>query len=351
MFLTKSQVSVAITTYNESASIDRLLASLTTQTRPPDEVVICDGGSTDDTVAQIEAFAKTSPVPIRLLGSPGANISTGRNVAIEASTGDIIAVTDAGVRLDPRWLENIVAPFEKDAQTQTVAGFFVPDPQTTFETAMGATVLPTLPEIDPAKFLPSSRSVAFRKSAWTAVGGYPEWLDYCEDVIYDFQLRDRYGAFVFAPQAVVHFRPRSNLRAFWRQYYNYSRGDGKADLFRKRHAIRYTTYLVVIPVIAALAALFSPWWLLLYLGTIPAMFRTGWRRLARVEDLGPVQKLLAALWVPVIRITGDLAKMAGYPAGLIWRWQRRTRSELRWKSGLLSNPEPASAGSSRRFAL
>ncbi|MCP4542895.1 MAG: glycosyltransferase [Chloroflexi bacterium] len=350
MSLTKSKVSVISTVWNEQESIGGLLHSLTTQTRPPDEVVICDGGSTDDTVARISDFAKDSPVPIRLLVRVGANISAGRNVAIEAATGDVIAVTDAGVRLSPLWLEKIVEPFE-DPKTQTVGGFFIPDPQTTFETAMGATVLPQLSEIDPEKFLPSSRSVAFRKSAWATAGGYPEWLDYCEDLIYDFQLRDQHGPFHFAPEAIVHFRPRSSLRAFFTQYYRYARGDGKADLFRKRHAVRYGTYLVAVPCIVALAALLGPWWLALYLGTIPAMFLTGWRRLARADDLSLVQKLQAAPWVPVIRVTGDLAKMAGYPAGLIWRWNRRTRSEVHWQGNLISQPEPASAGSSRKFAL
>ena len=60
-----------------------------------------------------------------------------------------------------------------------VAGFFRADPHSPFEVAMGATVLPLRDEIDPATFLPSSRSVAFRKAAWQAVGGYPEWIDYC----------------------------------------------------------------------------------------------------------------------------------------------------------------------------
>ena len=46
------------------------------------------------------------------------------------------------------------------------------------------------------------------------------------------------------PTAIAHFRPRSSLRAFFKQYYRYSRGDGKADLWRKRHAIRYGAYAV-----------------------------------------------------------------------------------------------------------
>ena len=48
----------------------------------------------------------------------------------------------------------------------------------------------------PARFLPSSRSVAFRKSAWTAIGGYPAWLDYGEDIVFDLALQERFNAYV-----------------------------------------------------------------------------------------------------------------------------------------------------------
>ena len=41
-----------------------------------------------------------------------------------------------------------------------VGGFFLPDVLTTFDTAMSATVLPVLADINPAAFLPSSRSAA-----------------------------------------------------------------------------------------------------------------------------------------------------------------------------------------------
>jgi glycosyltransferase involved in cell wall biosynthesis len=316
------RASVVATVLNEAESLPRLLDGLAAQTRLPDEVVICDGGSTDGTLPLLKSESR---LPLRVIRRPGANISQGRNAAIAATTGDVIAVTDAGVRLDPQWLEKIVAPFD-DAETQVVAGFFRPDPQTVFETAMGATVLPELREINQIHFLPSSRSVAFRKSAWAAVGGYPEWLDYCEDLIFDFRLRQRFGPFVFAPEALVHFRPRLDLRAFFVQYYRYARGDGKADLWRRRHAIRYLTYLVAVPLIAAAGAVVSPWWWSLYLIALPGMFWVGWRRLTRMwEGLSLAQKLRAALCVPVIRVTGDVAKMVGYPVGVWWRWRHRAQ--------------------------
>jgi glycosyltransferase involved in cell wall biosynthesis len=329
------KVSVVATVLNEKDAIERLLQSLEGQTYRPDEVVISDGGSTDGTLAVLSAWSAAGWLPLRVLKKPGANISEGRNAAIGAATGDVIAVTDAGVRLEKDWLEALVAPFEGSSAghfVSVVSGWFVADPQTLFETAMGATVLPDLQEIDPDTFLPSSRSVAFRKVAWEASGGYPEWLDYCEDLIYDFRLRDLYGSFVFAPQAMVHFRPRGSLKALAKQYYQYARGDGKADLWRKRHAIRYMTYLLVGPLLVLLALVHSSWWWLVLLAGVIAYTAIPYRRLwPMLNSYGAFDRLKAILLVPIIRVVGDVAKMVGYPVGLVWRWKNLLRSEVHWR--------------------
>ena len=94
-------MSVVITVLNEASSLPGLLDSLSGQTRPPDEVLVCDGGSTDGTLALLEAEARLN---LRIVQRPGANISEGRNASIAAATGEVIAVTDAGVRLSPEWL-------------------------------------------------------------------------------------------------------------------------------------------------------------------------------------------------------------------------------------------------------
>lgn len=315
-------IAVAITVLDEGESIRRLLDSLAAQTPPPDEVVICDGGSSDNTVAIVEQYADR--LPLRVIVEPGANISAGRNRAIAAATGDLIAVTDAGVTLEPDWLEHITQPLLDDPHVEVVSGFFVADAVNTFEAAMGATVLPLVDEIDPSSFLPSSRSVAFRKSAWEAVGGYPEWLDFCEDLIFDLRLKGR-ARFAFAPDALVHFRPRGSLRAYFRQYYLYARGDGKADLWRKRHAARYLTYGVAVPAIALLGALVHPLLWLLYLVGGAVYLYQPYRRLPtvlrRTGFTMPAQTIYAAALVPVIRVVGDVAKMIGYPVGVAWRRQ------------------------------
>lgn len=328
------KVSVICTVLNEGQAIQKLLDSLAQQTRPPDEIIIVDGGSSDETVAILEEFAQRRSLPLRVLVAPGANISRGRNLAIEAAAGPIIASTDAGVRLDPCWLAELLRPFEASPGLAVVSGFFTPDPYTAFEVAMGATVLPAVTDINPATFLPSSRSIAFLKSSWCTAGRYPEWLDFCEDLIFDFRLRDEAGPFAFAPRAVVYFRPRGSLRAFFKQYYQYARGDGKADLWRKRHAVRYLTYLAGLPLLLVLALTVSPWAALA--GAVVGglgMFYTPYRRLPALWGrLSVGEKLQAVLWVPLIRVTGDIAKMIGYPVGWKWRWERlATRPELHWR--------------------
>ena len=165
--------------------------------------------------------------------------------------------------------------------------------------------------------------MAFTKEAWARAGGYPEWLDYCEDLLFDFAINeqrpDQPTAFAWAPEAIVHFRPRTSLGQFWRQYYHYARGDGKADLWRKRHAIRYATYLVVLPALLghAFFGFFARWlgWLGLAVGIV-LYCRRPWQRLATLgRDLAPRQMAwLPPPWCPLIRVVGDVAKMIGYPS-------------------------------------
>jgi len=327
------KASVIMTVLDEGEAIRAVLDSLAAQSRPPDEVVIADGGSRDNTVAVIREYEDR--LPLKVFAAPGANISQGRNAAIRAASGQIIAVTDAGVRCDPDWLERLIAPFDQISNRQSpivnpqiVAGFFHSDPETVFELAMGATVLPEAREVNPQTYLPSSRSVAFRKEAWEAVGGYPEWLDYSEDVVFDLRLRERYGPFVFAPEAIVHFRPRGSLRVFARQYYLYARGDGKANLFPRIHALRYFTYLVAAPLGIYAALTVSPWlWLLGVIAGL-AYIRLPLRRIwPKLKGHSPPNKLKALACIPVIRVAGDLAKMAGYPAGVWWRIRKGNGAE------------------------
>ena len=321
-------ISLIVTVLNEARSLPTLLDSIAAQTRLPDEVIVCDGGSTDNTIDLLRAERR---FPLHVIAHAGANISQGRNLAIAEASGEVIACVDAGVRLDPKWLEKLVEPLapspalprSNEQGREVCAGFFLPDGHTPFEIAMGATVLPQLSDVNPATFLPSSRSVAFTKAAWQAVGGYPEWIDYCEDLLFDLALREKFGAFAFAPEAIAYFKPRSSLKSFFKQYYLYARGDGKANLWLKRHLIRYGTYLIGVPAIALLGLISLWFWLLYVVGAILYLKRPYQRLRPMLRGVSRSGQLQAIGWVPLIRVAGDIAKMLGYPVGVRWRQQNR----------------------------
>ncbi len=315
------RVSVVATVKNEEGSIGDLLDSLATQERPADEIVVVDGGSTDRTLDILREGQER--LPLKLISREGANISQGRNEAIGQAMGDVIASTDGGVRADPRWLEHLVGAL-RDEEVDVASGFFVADSGSAFQTALAATTYPDLSDVDPERFLPSSRSVAFRRRSWSEVGGYPEWLDYSEDLVFDLRLQGAGFRFKFVPDAVVRFAPRPSISAFVRQYYLYARGDGKADLWRSRHAARYASYLVLGPALLVLGGAITPWfWALLFMLALAHLWAPFRRLVPRMSELGPIQRVVAIFWVPVIRLAGDVAKMLGYPVGVWWRWRHR----------------------------
>ena len=230
----RSAVTLVVTVKNERRSLERFLESVFAQSRMPNEIVIVDGGSHDGTVKllQVHQGRQHQDVELRVVEAPGANIAAGRNIGIESAQGSLIAITDAGTELDRCWLEQLVAPLERNTGIAVSSGFFTPGGKTWFERTLSTIITPQREDVSPASFLPSSRSVALRKDWWQRVGGYPEWLQHCEDLVFDLALRNAGAEFCFVPDAVVSWTARSTPAAFFRQYLLYARGDGQALLWR-----------------------------------------------------------------------------------------------------------------------
>ncbi len=313
-------VSVVATVYNEAPNIDEWLDALLEQSRSPDEIVIADGGSNDGTIAAIERRCSRSDIPIVFIVSPGANISQGRNLAIERASGSLIAVTDAGTRASVDWLERIIAPLER-GEADVVAGFFVPRLRSRWERALAATTLPDAAEIAAQRFLPSSRSMAFRRCWFDTGVRYPEWLDFCEDVVWDLAMKRAGARFAFASDARVTFSVRPSPRSFGLQYFRYARGDGKAGLFARRHALRYATYVglgLALKRQHARELLFTAILGVAYVARPLVRLRARDRAIGlRARDSLAIVPLVITL-----RALGDGAKMVGYPVGLCWRIRR-----------------------------
>jgi glycosyltransferase involved in cell wall biosynthesis len=352
-----TRVSLCATLLDEADSVVAWLDSIFAQTRPPEEIVLCDGGSTDGTIERIERRAAQDP-RIRLIVKPGANVPEGRNAAIAATAGPAIAVADAGTILDPQWLERLIAPLEEDSGLAVSAGFYRPAGRNAFERVLATAITPRRRDLSADGFPPSSRSVAFRKSWWERVGGYPDWLRAGEDLVFDYRLREAGAGFAFAPDAIVSWYPCPGLREFFAKYRKYARGDGHGRLFSRRHAIRYGAYSAGLA-LAARSRRSPLARALLFLGACAHM-RKSFSRVHGGKPLPGAGGIVASYGlVPAIVVVGDLAKMIGYPQGLWERWRaggpeglRAARAEAHRSAGSrtvvtdrVEIAKPAAAGS------
>ncbi|MFC1653872.1 glycosyltransferase [Patescibacteria group bacterium] len=217
--------SLIVTVKNEQNAIVKLLESIASQTRIPDEIIITDAGSTDKTKEKIKSFKKKLP-QIKLISVPGKNRSIGRNTAISKSKSNIIAVTDSGCIPKPDWFEKIIHPIETK-EAKSVAGYYLTECNSATECASAPFVAVMPDKIHPDYYLPSSRSVAFTKKAWKAAGKYPENVDFCEDLLFAKSLKEK-TEMVVHPTAIVYWLHYKSISRFFKQIRNYSSGDIEA---------------------------------------------------------------------------------------------------------------------------
>ncbi|HZR83431.1 MAG TPA: glycosyltransferase family A protein [Candidatus Binatia bacterium] len=88
----RARVSVVLPVFNRAAYVGEAIESVLAQTLPPDELIVVDDGSTDDSVAIAEAFSRPS---LRVLRQENAGIGAARNRGLAAATGDLIAFIDS----------------------------------------------------------------------------------------------------------------------------------------------------------------------------------------------------------------------------------------------------------------
>lgn len=109
------KVSVAIATFRGSQFITEQLASIVEQTLPPDEVVVFDDASDDDTVEVAKSFARSCSAPISV-HRQASNVRVIENFAsaISATHGDVIFLADQDDVWYPQKISKVVEAFDRD---------------------------------------------------------------------------------------------------------------------------------------------------------------------------------------------------------------------------------------------
>ncbi len=117
-------LSVALCTYNGERFLAEQLASIAGQSRRPDEMILCDDGSSDGTVSIVRQFAASAPFPVHIEVN-SANLGSTRNFdkAIRLCRGEIIALADQ----DDVWLPDKLAVLERALREEPAAGLAFSD--------------------------------------------------------------------------------------------------------------------------------------------------------------------------------------------------------------------------------
>ena len=260
------KVSVIVPVRDEEQSIRELLDSLLKQTRPPDEIVITDGGSIDATPQLIEDYIQKG-APVRLIRAGPALPGRGRNLGAAAASSEWIALTDAGIRVAADWLENLTARASRDESVDIVYGSYEPITDTLFkECAAIAYVSPPATMRDGIVARPRSVvSTLLRREAWAAVNGFPEHLRSGEDLLFMDRLEAAGYRAVFEPRAQVHWNLRPTLLSTFKRFLVYSRNNMRAGLWRQWQAAILSRYAVLL-VLLVLALIVDARWVLVPVG-------------------------------------------------------------------------------------
>lgn len=302
-------ISLIFTVYNEARGIGSLLGAIAAMTTLPDEIVIVDAGSTDGTVALIKAWKTGSDIPTKLLVETRANISRGRNLAIENASGDVIAVTDGGCLPHPDWLTRVTEPLAGDPDVMVVYGGTAAKGRTalgrifadfysvkTIHQSIGSTEH-------------SSRSMAFRRTAWEAVGGYPEWMTLAgEDTLFFIELDKRFTSVVRRDALVDWYHGTDSVRTLYRVHRRNSIGSGEANMNPLRHVVLIGIYLTAA--IGLASGIVMPWVGLAASGGLLAFWSRQSPSVARFN-----RQLRTFVLLPVIFAVRDAGIVVGYVKG------------------------------------
>jgi len=190
------KISVVIPAYNAASFLPRCLESVFAQTLKPEEVLVIDDGSTDNTAALAEALGA------RVIRRQNGGVSAARNTGIKIASGEWIALLDADDRWAPEKLERQAA----FAGSDTVLVY------TGVRTFYDTGVLgegSTIDAISARKMLRycnpiTTSSVLVRRRALMQDGGFSEDILACEDWEVWYRLQ-RLGQFVVVPGALTDY--------------------------------------------------------------------------------------------------------------------------------------------------
>ena len=256
-------ISIIIPAYNAAKTLPACLAALQRQTQPPDEIIVVDDGSQDQTAQVARAYGA------QLLEQPHQGPAVARNLGIRQARGDIVLLTDADCEPVPTWVAEMMRPFT-DPRVMGVKGSYRTHQQERvarlaqceFEERYDR--LERLATID---FI-DTYAAAFRLAVLRERGGFDPAFPQNEDVELSYRLARAGCRLMFNRQAVVYHRHpntwrtylcRKIKRGYWRMMvYRLHPGKAMRDSYTPQLLKVQIALMYLVLGLAGLAFVFPP---------------------------------------------------------------------------------------------
>ena len=231
-------LSVVLPCRNGAATIGVQLEALASQSWDGTwELVVADNGSTDESMRIVESFRDRLPALQVVEASAKPGISLALNAGVRASSGGLIAFVNDDDEVAAGWLEAIA----RGLQTYDAVGGRLEHDRLNEPWTIELRERPqesSLMEWGLLDYLPfaAGAALAVRRAAHEAIGGFDEaMVPAAEDMDYCWRLQQSGATIGFVPDAVIHYRLRSSLRALYRQGRNY--GEGHVLAYKKHRSL------------------------------------------------------------------------------------------------------------------
>ena len=273
----KPAVSVIIPVLNEERFLYQAVRAILNQEYESDfEVILALGPSKDKTNEVAKNLAKDSRV--KLINNPSGKTASALNEAIKNSKYDIIVRLDGHAIVDKNYLDNAVSTL-METNADNVGGLMQAEGISNFEKSVAAAMTSKF-GVGNAPFhvggTPGEVDTVylgtFRKSALARVGYFDESFVRAQDWELNYRIRKTGGKIWFNPKLVVSYRPRPNLKALSKQYFEY--GQWRKQVTKKYPETISLRYLAPPITVSGLAIGFI--FILLNIFTKISFFNIGW---------------------------------------------------------------------------
>ncbi len=320
--MTRQTISVIVPAYRAATTLADCLTALSQQSLPPDELIVIDDASPDETAVIAQQFVTQHSVdaqqfPIILIQMPqNQGAAAARNAGIAQATGDIICCTDADCIPTSDWLANLIRPLADPTimaakgiyatqQTSPVARFVQIEYEDKYD-FMAAHMRQT-GSID---FI-DTYAATYRRQVLLDVGGFNEAMTYLEDQELSFRLAAKGHKMVFEPTAIVHhhhsdkvwhYARKKFVIAYWkaatiRRHPEKLRQDSHTPQIMKVQMILSMLFgaSLVISVLFPLFFVITAVLFLLFLSTTIPFVQKAWPKDRQVAILSPILLLIRAV--------------------------------------------------------